>query len=172
MKKSITRLAPVVVLTTVALLAQGPRGEHGFGGFGGFGSMNPTANPPDVASIVAHEVKFLTTFLTLSTGQATQATTIFTTALNSITPIDAQIATAQTALAAAVKTSTNTTTATINAQAATIGTLHGQIVAIQANADAAFYALLTTAQQTTLNNLGADFFGMGLGDIHIPGGGH
>jgi hypothetical protein len=166
MKKSITRLASIAVLTTVALLAQGPRGEHGFGGGGG---VNPSANPPDVATIVAHEVKFLTTFLTLSTGQATQATTIFTTALNSITPIDTQITTAQTALAAAVKADT---TSAITTQAAAIGTLHGQIVAIQAGADAAFYALLTTDQKTKLDNLGADFFGMGLGDIHIPGGGH
>jgi hypothetical protein len=32
--------------------------------------------------------------------------------------------------------------------------------------------LLTTAQQTKLTSLGNDFFGPGLGDIHIPGGGH
>jgi hypothetical protein len=161
MKKSITRLASIAVLTTVAVFAQGPRGEgRGVGG---------SANPPDVATIVAHEVSFLTTLLTLTTSQATQATTIFTNELNSITPIEAQITTAQTTLSAAIKTNT---TATITAQATAIGTLQGQIVGIQAGADAAFYALLTTAQQTTLNSLGADFFGRGLGDIHIPGGGH
>jgi Spy/CpxP family protein refolding chaperone len=162
MKKSITRLVSVAALTTVALLAQGAHPENGGGGSG-------SANPPDVATIVAHQVSFLTTLLTLTTGQATQATTIFTTALNSITPIDTQITTAQTALSAAIKSNT---AATITTQAAAIGTLEGQIVAIQANADAAFYLLLTADQQTKLNNLGTDFFGQGLGGIHIPGGGH
>jgi Spy/CpxP family protein refolding chaperone len=163
MKKSITRILSVATLTAVALLAQGPRPEdHGSGGSG-------TANPPTVATIVAREVSFLTTFLTLTTGQATQATTIFTTALTSINTIETQITTAQTALAAAVKTNT---TATINTQAAAIGTLQGQIVALNANADAAFYALLTADQKTKLDTLGSDFFGEGLGDIHIPGGGH
>ena len=116
-----------------------------------------------------HEVSFLTTLLTLTTSQAAQATTLFTTALTSIDTLQTQITTAQTALATAVKTNT---TATITAQANTIGTLTGQIVALNANADAAFYQLLTTAQQTKLTNLGNDFFGQGLGDIHIPGGGH
>jgi Spy/CpxP family protein refolding chaperone len=163
MKKSITRIVSVAALAAVALLAQGPGPEdHGPGGTG-------TANPPTVATIVAREVSFLTTFLTLTTGQATQATTIFTTALTSINTLQTQIATAQTALAAAVKTNT---TATINTQAAAIGALQGQIVALNANADAAFYALLTTDQKTKLDTLGGDFFGQGLGDIHIPGGGH
>ena len=163
MKKSITRIVSVAALAASALLAQGPGPEdHGPGGTG-------TANPPTVATIVAREVSFLTTFLTLTTGQATQATTIFTTALTSINTLQTQITTAQTALAAAVKTNT---TATINTQAAAIGTLQGQIVALNANADAAFYALLTTDQKTKLDTLGSDFFGEGLGDIHIPGGGH
>src|SRR5260370_14740770 len=163
MKKSITRIVSLATLTAVALLAQGPHSDaRGGGGTG-------NANPPTVATIVAHQVNFLTTFLTLTTGQATQATTIFTNALTSINTIETQIATAQTALSAAVKTNT---TATINTQAAAIGTLQGQIVALNANADAAFYALLTTDQKTKLDTLGSDFFGEGLGDIRIPGGGH
>ena len=163
MKKSITRIVSVAALAAVGLLAQGPGPEdHDGGGTG-------TANPPTVATIVAREVSFLTTFLTLTTGQATQATTIFTTALTSINTLQTQITTAQTALAAAVKTNT---TATINTQAAAIGTLQGQIVALNANADAAFYALLTTDQKTKLDTLDSDFFGEGLGGIHIPGGGH
>ena len=122
MKKSITRIASIAALTTVALVAQGPRPENGNHGGGGTGS----ANPPDVATIVARQVNVLTRLLTLTTGQATQATTIFTTALNAITPIDTQITTARTALDAAIKTNT---TATINTQATAIGTLQGQIVA-------------------------------------------
>ena len=136
---------------------------------GGGSGTNPTANPPTVATVVAHEVSFLTTLLTLTTSQAAQATTFFTTALTSIDTIQTQITTAQTALATAIKANA---TATITTQSATIGTLTGQIVALNANADAGFYQLLTTAQQTTLTSLGADFIGQGLGDIHIPGGGH
>ena len=163
MMKSMTKIAAIAALTAAAVCAQEPRG-HGSGGGGG-----TSTNPPDVATIVARQVSFLTTLLTLSTGQATQATTIFTTALNSITPIETKIDTAQTALSTAIKAND---TAGITTQAAAIGTGEGQIVAIQANADAAFYALLTADQKTKLTNLGTDFFGHGLGDIHIPGGGH
>src|SRR5258707_2670221 len=98
MKKFITRTAAVAVLSTGALLAQGPL-HHDLGGPGG---GSGSTNPPDVATIVAHEVSFLTTLLTLSTGQQTQATTIFTTALSSITPLETSITTARTALSTAV----------------------------------------------------------------------
>jgi Spy/CpxP family protein refolding chaperone len=164
MKKSITRIASIAALTTVALLAQGPRPENDNHG-GGSGS----SNPPDVATVVARQVKFLTTLLTLTTAQATQATTIFTAALNSITPLETQITTAETALSTAIKANT---TAAITTQATAIGTAQGQIVGIKANADAAFYLLLTADQKTKLTNFGTDFLDGRLGDIHIPGGGH
>jgi len=45
-------------------------------------------------------------------------------------------------------------TSTIDSLAAQIGTATGQIVDIQNKADAAFYAILTAAQQTTLNSTG------------------
>jgi len=166
MKKSITRVASIAALTAAAVLAQGQRPENGLNRGGG-GSGN--ANPPDVATVVARQVSFLTTLLTLTTGQATQATTILTTALNSLPAIETQIDTAQTAMATAIKANA---TATITTQATTIGTLQGQIIAIKAKADADFYLLLTADQKTKLDSLGTDFFGRGLGDIHIPGGGH
>ena len=164
MKKSITRIASVAALTAVAMLAQGQRTEGGQhnGGAGGTTTTDP-------ATIVARQVSFLTTLLTLSTGQATQATTIFTTALTAVTALETQITTAETALATAIKANA---TATITTQAAAIGTLEGQVVAANARADAAFYLLLTADQKTKLDTLGTDFFGHGLGGIHIPGGGH
>jgi hypothetical protein len=165
MKKSITRLASIVTLTAVALLAQGPRPDNANRGGGGSGS----SNPPDVATVVARQVKFLTTLLTLSTAQATQATTIFTAALNAITPLETQITTAETVLSTAIKANT---TAAITTQAAAIGTAQGQIVGIKANADAAFYLLLTADQKTKLTDFGTDFLDGRFGDIHIPGGGH
>jgi hypothetical protein len=164
MRTFITRTAAIAVLSAGALLAQGPM-DHSFGS----GTTSTSTGTLDVTTIVAHEVTFLTHLLTLTTAQQTQATTIFTNALNSITPLQTNITTARTALDTAIKAND---TATITTQSTTIGTLDGQIVAIQAKADAAFYALLTTSQQTTLSNFGDAFFGLGLGDIHIPGGGH
>jgi hypothetical protein len=167
MKKLIARTAAVAVLSAGAILAQRPM----HGGPGGPGGAPPTiTNPPDAATIVAREVSFLTTLLTLSTGQQTQATTIFTNALNSITPIQTAIATAQTALATAVKAND---TAGITTQATAIGTAQGQIAAIQAKADAAFYALLTSDQKTALIKADADFGSdLGFGGLFLPGGGH
>ena len=165
MKKSIMRIVSVGALTAVAMLAQGPRPEGGFHNGGGTG----TSTPPDPATVVARQVSFLTTLLTLSTGQATQATTIFTTALTTVTALQTQIDTAETALATAIKANA---TATITTQATAIGNLQGQIIAANAKADAAFYLLLTADQKTKLDTLGTDFFGHGLGGIHIPGGGH
>jgi len=163
----ITSTAAITVLAAGAILAQGPI-NHEFGG-GGTPPGPTSANPPDVATIVAREVTFLTKLLTLTNGQQTQATTIFTNALNSITPLQTTINTAQTALNTAIKAND---TKSITTQSTAIGNAQGQILAIQAGADASFYALLTTAQQTTLNGLGDAFFGLGLGDLHIPGGGH
>ena len=168
MKNFLTKAAAIAVLSAGAVLAQGqmhPMGGHG----GGNGTGTTTTNPPDVATIVAREVSFLSSLLTLTTGQQTQATTIFTTALTSIQTLQTNITTARTALATAVKAND---TAGINTQSAAIGTAEGQIVALQAKADAAFYALLTADQKTKLLAADSDF-GSDLGaGLHIPGGGH
>ena len=162
MTRHITRLLAVATLSAAAILAQGPRHEHDLG--------HGSATPPDTATVVQRQVSFLTTLLTLTTGQVTQATTIFTTAINAITPLQTSIATARTSLAAAVKSNA---TATIDQLSTTIGTLTGQITAIDNKADAAFYALLTADQKTKLDQLGADGFGgHGLGGIRVPGAGH
>ena len=161
MKNVMMKMASVAALSAVAMLAQGPRPDNHGGG-------NPST-PADSATMVARQVTFLTTFLTLSTGQATQATTIFTTALTAVTALETQIDTAETALTTAIKA--NNTTA-ITTQATAIGNLRGQVIAANAKADAAFYLLLTADQKTKLDTLGNDFFGGGLGGIHIPGGRH
>ena len=162
MTRHITRLLAVATLSATAILAQGLRHEHDLG--------HGSTTPPDTATVVQRQVSFLTTLLTLTTGQVTQATTIFTTAINAITPLQASIATARTSLSAAVKSNA---TATIDQLSTTIGTLTGQITAIDNKADAAFYALLTADQKTKLDQLGADGFGgHGLDDIRVPGAGH
>jgi Spy/CpxP family protein refolding chaperone len=166
MKDFITKAAAIAVLSAGAILAQGPLHPNNHGNDNGAGS---TSNPPDVATVVAHEVSFLTSLLTLTTGQQTQATTIFTSALTSINTLQTTITTAQTALATAVKAND---TAGITTQSTAIGTAQGKIVALQAGADAAFYALLTADQKTKLLAADSDF-GSDLGSgLHIPGGGH
>ncbi|MDP8979488.1 MAG: Spy/CpxP family protein refolding chaperone [Acidobacteriota bacterium] len=127
-----------------------------------FGVMT-SSTPPDPATIVAHQVDRLTTLLGLTTAQAAQATTIFTNALTAITPLHTNLSADNTALQAAVQ---NNAAAAIDTLSAAIGTLTGQIIAIQNKADAAFYAILTSDQQAKLNSTGG--FGGGFGPG--PGG--
>src|SRR5438552_2717248 len=112
-----------------------------------FGALT-SATPPDPATEVADRVARLTTLLTLTAAQVTQATTIFTDALAAVTPLETSLNTDYASLATAVKSNA---TATIDSLSASIGTLTGQILDVQNKADAAFYAILTAAQQTTLN---------------------
>ena len=123
-------------LLTATMMAQGP-----------FGPLT-SSTPPDPATIVANQVARLTKLLTLTTAQASQATTIFTNSLTAITPLQTTMGTDRTSLAAAVKTNS---ISTIDQLSTTIGSLSGQILDIQSKADAAFYAILDATQQTTLN---------------------
>lgn len=118
-----------------------------------FGTLT-SSTPPDPATIVANQVARLTTLLSLTTAQQAQATTIFTNALTAITPLQTTINTDHTSLATAVKSNA---TGTIDQLASAIGTAEGQILSIQNKADAAFYAILTTDQQTKLSQ--RPFFG-------------
>jgi Spy/CpxP family protein refolding chaperone len=108
-------------------------------------------NPPDPATIVQNEVTRLTTLLSLTTDQATQATTIFTTAATTVSPLQSTLNTDRQSLRTAIK---NNDTATIDQLSATIGTLSGQVLDAQSRADAAFCAILTADQQAKLDQLG------------------
>jgi Spy/CpxP family protein refolding chaperone len=130
-----------------------------------FGTLT-SATPPDPLTIVANQVARLTSLLTLTTAQQTQATTIFTNALNAITPLQTTIRTDHTSLQTAVKSNDS---ATIDQLSSAIGTAQGQILSIQNKADAAFYAILTADQQTKLSQ--THFFGgLGFGPGRGPGG--
>jgi len=130
-----------------------------------FGTLT-SATPPDPATIAAKQVARLTSLLTLTTAQQTQATTIFTNALNAITPLQTTIRTDHTSLQTAVKSNDS---ATIDQLSSAIGTAQGQILSIQNKADAAFYAILTADQQTKLSQ--THFFGgLGFGPGRGPGG--
>ena len=138
------RLQEVAVLAAIvtgSLMAQPP--------FGG-------GAPPDPATMIQNRVTRLTALLTLTTTQASEATTIFTNAQTALTPLQTSLSGYRTAMQAAVKSNS---TATIDQIAGSIGTATGQMTAIQNKAEAAFYAILTSAQQATLGAAGGGFGG-------------
>jgi hypothetical protein len=100
--------------------------------------------------MATHLVTRLTTLLDLTSAQQTAATTIFTTEFTALQPIQSALKTAHTALETDVQ-SNNTSGIATGAQ--TIGNLTEQRVAATATADAAFYALLNTTQQTKFKTL-------------------
>jgi hypothetical protein len=153
--KTLSSLLALGTLLTATMVAQRP-----------FGEMT-SSTPPDPATIVANQVARLTKLLTLNASQVTQATTIFTNALTAITPLQTSLHADRTTIQTAVKSDD---TATIDSVSASIGTLTGQIMAIQNKADAAFYAILNSTQQTTLSQSGG--FGGPGGFGHGGPGGH
>ena len=78
----------------------------------------------------------------------TQATTIFTNSLNSVTPYETSLRTDRQSLQAAVKANDVTT---IESLSTNIGLLTGEILTVQNKADATFYAMLSPTQQNTLS---------------------
>jgi Spy/CpxP family protein refolding chaperone len=101
--------------------------------------------PPTPAQIVANQVTHLTSLLSLTTSQQSQATTIFTAAQTTISTVRTDLQAAHTALTTAVEANDSAGIAT---QTTLIGTLTSQQALAQATADAAFYQILTGTQQT------------------------
>jgi Spy/CpxP family protein refolding chaperone len=117
--------------------------------------------------MVANQVAHLTNLLTLTTAQAAQATSIFTAEYTALAPLMTSLQTAQTALQTAVQANS---ASGIAAAATEIGALDTQTVEAQGTANAAFYAILTSAQQTIYNELPPGG-GPGGGPPGGPGGG-
>ena len=106
--------------------------------------------PPNPAERAQHEVKFLTTFLSLTAAQQQQATTIFNNAANSASSLHESMKTVHQNLENAVK---NNDADGIDQAANTIGQLATQITSIEAKAHAAFYQILTPDQQNKLSQI-------------------
>ncbi len=103
---------------------------------------------PGSAEKQAKYVAFLTNLLSLTPGQQTQATTIYANASTQNGTLKASMKSARRSLGAAVK---NLDGAAIVQAANSVGTVAGQRHAVGANANAAFYQILTGDQQTQLN---------------------
>jgi hypothetical protein len=165
MKRNIRRIVLTAALSTSFLCAQ---------------STNTPPSPPTPSQVAANIVARLTTLLDLTSLQQATATTIFAADATSDQSFATQMQTAQSALETAITSNSNNG---ITAAANIIGTLTAQQVQADAAADAAFYATLTSAQQTkytTLQPLGRGLGGPppvgpgagGPGGPGGPGGGH
>ncbi|HUS08278.1 MAG TPA: Spy/CpxP family protein refolding chaperone [Bryobacteraceae bacterium] len=128
----VNKLFATALLSAALVFAQrGPRPDGG--------------TPPDPAAMIQRRVDMLSNFLTLTEAQKARAATIFTDAMTAGQALHSSSQSAHTALAAAVK---KNDLGGIDQYARELGTISGQLTAIESKADAAFYALLTPDQQT------------------------
>lgn len=127
------RVLLMTALSAALVLAQGRPGGRG------------ERTPPDPQQMIEMRVNRLGNYLTLTDDQKTRATTIFTEAHAAGTNARTSMQETREQLAAAVK---ENNTASIDRLATTLGGLSGQLTAIDAKAQAAFYGLLTAEQKT------------------------
>ena len=144
--KTFNTLIASAILVAATMVAQPP-------------GASTTGSTPDPATMVSHRVAWLTKLLTLTAAQQTQATAIFTTAVNTALPIKGNLTTAQQSMQAAVKSNS---TATIAQLATTIGSLTGQLADVHNRAQAAFYAILTADQQAKMDQSASGGRGPGM----------
>jgi len=115
----------------------------------------PMRTPPSAATVAQRQVQRLATLLDLTATQQGEAQTIFQTAATTALSVSSSMQTARKALRAAVLANdTSNGAAGIPTAASTIGSLTTTLVQAEAVAQAAFYQLLTPAQQTKYNLLG------------------
>ena len=133
---TLTRLLTAGALSAALVLAQPPPG--------------PGGAPPDPQTMIQMRVGFLANALTLTDDQKAKATTILTDAFTASQSTRASERTNRQAISDAVK---QNNTASIDQLSLTAGTLAGQLVAIDAKANAAIYAMLTPDQQTKFDTM-------------------
>jgi Spy/CpxP family protein refolding chaperone len=114
------------------------------------GTTQGTGTMPNPANRVQHQVNFLTTVLTLTSAQQQQATTIFTNAATANTTVFQSLKTARQSLWTAVQNNDSNSIASVTSN---IGSLVAQMSATRAQAEAAFYQILTPDQQAKLTQL-------------------
>ncbi len=143
------QLAAALVMCAALSFAQGP-GPRGNGG-----------TPPDPAQMVQMRVNMLAQRLSLTDDQKTQATKIFTDAEAAAANSRTALQDSRTKLVDAIKANNSSTIDTLSI---TIGQLEGQMTAINAKAEAAFYNILTADQKAKYTP------GRGPGMMGGPGG--
>ena len=122
-----------------------------------------TPTPPSAEQIAQHQVKTLTTLLNLTSNQQEQANEIYANAAKAErSSIEAEKKSRE-ALREAAR---NNDVSTIDPLSAALGQSMAQSISIRTKADAAFYQILTSEQQSKLSELE----GQHLGPFGMPGG--
>jgi Spy/CpxP family protein refolding chaperone len=129
------------------------------------GRRDDRGTPPDPQAMAERRVNMLARMLDLTDSQKAQAVSLFTNAMTASQGIQPNLQTARQSLFEAIK---KNDVAAIESLAINIGTLTGQLTAIEAKADAAFYSMLTADQQAKFDAMPRGRFGFGIGG---PGGG-
>jgi Spy/CpxP family protein refolding chaperone len=129
----------------------------------------PTEGRPrfDPAKMLERRLEMLSTVLGLTEAQKVQAKTIFEAEHAALQVLQDQTRAANQALREAVQS--NRTDTEIDTLAGTVGSLHGQRLAIQTKAAAQFYRILTPEQREKQNTLRRAGPGMGMPGMG-PGG--
>ena len=122
--------------------------------------------PPTPEQRIAKRVEFLTTVLSLATGQATQATAIYTDEYNSANALQASLKAARTQLHTDIQNVAGQSA--VEADVAALGALNMKADTIHANAQLSFRRILTADQRTKLDALNQG--GPGFGGHGGPGG--
>ncbi|MEZ5403716.1 MAG: Spy/CpxP family protein refolding chaperone [Bryobacteraceae bacterium] len=114
-------------------------------------AMAQTTTPGTGERTRLSRLDFLAGYLSLTDDQKTQAQAIFDAAQTATDTASGQMQAAREALTAAINA--NQSEAELDRLSAAIGVIHGQVTAIQAKAQAKFYALLTADQKTKYDSL-------------------
>jgi Spy/CpxP family protein refolding chaperone len=122
-----------------------------------------TPTPPSAEQIAQHQVKTLTTLLSLTSNQQEQANEIYRNAAKAEQSWIEAEKKAREALRVAAR---NNDASTIDRVSAALGQSTARSTSIRAKADAAFYQILTSEQQSKLSELEGEH----LGPFGMPGG--
>lgn len=128
---------------------------------GGFGGAQP-----DPARMVEARVTMLAQALNLTEAQKAQAAKLFTDAQEASQRYRDEMQVARQEMQTAIKAND---LASIERYAREIGTATAEMTVIEARAQAAFYALLTTDQKTKYDQMPGRGFGMGPGGMGTGG---
>lgn len=126
-------------------------------------STAPT--PPTPAEMASHQVQRLTEFLSLSTEEQAEATTLYTAAETAVANDRSSMEAARAALVSAIESND---ASAISSAATQIGTLMAQQQQAIATAEAGLYKVLNSDQQTKFKTL----LSRGPGGFGPPGGPH
>jgi hypothetical protein len=126
MIKTLPIFSVAIALSMALVFAQGP------------------GTPPDPQTMAQMRVNFLSVQLTLTDAQKATALGIYTSAYTASQTIQSSLQTNRQSISAAIIANN---TATIDQLSLASGTLNGQLTAINAKAEAAFYVILTIDQQ-------------------------